>query len=418
MSDAPLPPAAGRVALGFIVATVLVDSIGFGIVIPVLPRLIVELNGGTVSGAARIGGWLAFAYAVMQFGCGPLIGNLSDRFGRRPVLIACLTAFGIDYAVMGFAPTLELLFAGRVVAGITGATYSPAYAYIADVSPPEKRAANFGLVSVAFGVGFILGPALGGLVAEFGTRVPFFVAAGLAFANAIVGLFFLPESLAPENRRAFDLSRANPMGAVAALRRLHGSVLIMAVALFVWQVAHQALQSVWSFYAVYRYHWTPGMIGASLAAVGVVSAITGGWLIRVIVPRIGERNAVLLGYASTIASYLVYGISPWGWMIFVGIAVGALQGLAYPSLNALMSSEVAPDAQGELQGALASIGSLATIVGPIMMTQVFAAFSGPGAIAELPGAPFLLAAVLATLSLLLFLRARPPAVAAAPAAAT
>ncbi len=404
MNDAVSPPAARRLALGFIVATVLVDSIGFGIIIPVLPKLIVELNGGTMSEAARVGGWLAFAYAVMQFVCGPLIGNLSDRFGRRPVLIACLAAFGIDYAIMGFAPTLALLFAGRLVAGITGASYSPAYAYVADVSPPDQRAANFGLMSVAFGVGFILGPALGGLAAEFGTRIPFFLAAGLAFANALVGLAFLPESLAPANRRAFDLSRANPLGAVAALRRVHRSVLILLVALFIWQVAHQSLQSVWSFYAAYRYHWTPGAIGASLAAVGVVSAITGGWLIRIIVPKVGERNAVLLGCASAISSYIVYGVGPWGWTIFLGIAVGALQGLAYPSLNALMSAQVPADAQGELQGALASVSSLATIIGPILMTQVFAAFSGPGAVAELPGAPYLLAAALTVVALVLFLR--------------
>lgn len=406
MTSTPLSPH----ALTFIFITVLIDSIGFGIVIPVFPQLIMELTGEPVNEAARIGGWLAFAYAIMQFGFGPVIGNLSDRFGRRPVLLASLFAFAIDYMLMGIAPTLALLFVGRVIAGITGASHTTAYAYIADISPPEKRAQNFGLIGMAFGMGFIVGPAIGGLLGDqFGTRAPFFVAGGLALLNFLYGWLILPESLPRERRRSFDIKRANPVGTLLRLRRYQPVVLGLAMALFLWQLGHQSLQGTWSFYTIYRFEWSPGMVGASLAAVGVTAAIVQGGLVRVIIPKIGERRAVIVGLLSGLAGFAMYGLATEGWMIFAGIAVAAFSGLAYPSMNALMSAQVEANAQGELQGAVASLFSLSTIIGPPLMTQLFGYFTGVTAPFQLPGAAFLLAAMLTIASLLLFLRAAPRA---------
>ena len=399
------PPPVSRHALTFIFVTVLIDTIGLGIVIPVFPELIVDLTGKPVNEAARIGGWLAFAYAAMQFVFGPIIGNLSDRFGRRPVLLASLLAFAVDYMVMAFAPTLALLFVGRLIAGVTGASHTTAYAYIADVSPPEKRAQNFGLVGMAFGFGFILGPAIGGLIGEqFGTRAPFIAAGGLALVNALYGWLILPESLPRERRRPFDIRRANPVGTLLQLRRYQPVVLGLAMAMFLWQLSHQALQGTWSFYTIYRFEWSPGMVGLSLAAVGVTAAIVQGGLVRMIIPHIGERRAVELGLMSGMAGFLIYGFATQGWMMYAGIAVAALSGLAYPSMNALMSTRVDPNAQGELQGAVASLFSLSSIIGPPLMTQLFGYFTGNSAPFELPGAAFILAAALTLGSLALFLR--------------
>ena len=399
------PPPVSRHALTFIFVTILIDTIGLGIVIPVFPELIVELTGKPVNEAARIGGWLGFAYAVMQFGFGPIIGNLSDRFGRRPVLLASLLAFAVDYMVMAFAPTLMLLFVGRLIAGVTGASHTTAYAYIADVSPPEKRAQNFGLVGMAFGFGFILGPAIGGLIGEqFGTRAPFIAAGALALLNALYGWLILPESLPRDRRRPFDIRRANPVGTLLQLRRYQPVVLGLAMAMFLWQLSHQALQGTWSFYTIYRFEWSPGMVGLSLAAVGVTAAIVQGGLVRIIIPRIGERRAVELGLMSGMAGFVIYGLATQGWMMYAGIAVAALSGLAYPSMNALMSQRVEPNAQGELQGAVASLLSLSSIIGPPLMTQLFGYFTGRSAPFELPGAAFILAAVLTLASLGLFLR--------------
>ncbi len=403
-----------RKALMFIFVTVLIDTIGFGIVIPVFPGLIVELTGKAVNEAARIGGWMAFTYAIMQFLCGPVMGNLSDRFGRRPVLLASLSAFSIDYLLSGFAPTIGWLFLGRLIAGITGASFTTAYAYIADVTPPDKRAQSFGLMGMGFGLGFIIGPALGGLVAGFGLRAPFLVAAGLAMLNVAYGYFVLPESLPPEQRRPFDIKRANPVGTMLQLRRYHRSVLLLAAAMFLWQLAHQALQGTWSFYVAYRFNWSPAWIGASLAAVGLSSAVVQGGLTRVIIPKLGERRTILLGLVSGIGGFLIYGLASQGWMMFAGIAVAALSGLTYPSMNGLMSGRVEANAQGELQGAVSSLLSLATIIGPLAMTQAFAFFTSPKAPVHLPGAAFFLAVVLALGSLAIVLRAAPVTSGSAP----
>jgi DHA1 family tetracycline resistance protein-like MFS transporter len=401
----PAPPKSMNRALAFLFVTVLIDAIGFGIVIPVLPGLIVSLSGRSLAGAAEISGWIMFLYAVTQFLCGPVIGGLSDRFGRRPVLLASLTAFGVDYLVMAFAPSLGWLVAARLVAGVTGASFPTAYAYIADISPPEKRSANFGLIGMAFGFGFIIGPALGGIVAQFGPRVPFMLAAGLALANVAYGWFVLPESLKPANRRAFDWRRANPVGALLRLRAAHPRVLVLAATVFVWTLGYQSLYATWNYFGIERFGWTPGEVGWSLAAVGVTGALVQGLLSRRLIPRFGQRNIVVAGALSGIAGYLIYAFAGAGWMMYVGIAVSALQGLVFPSLQGMMSAGVAPSEQGELQGAVSSIQSLSAIVGPPLMTGSFAYFSSAGAPVYLPGAPFVLAAGFSVLTLAIFFRA-------------
>ena len=402
-------------ALAFIFATVLIDAIGFGVVIPVFPSLIMGLTGETVGGAARISGWLMLMYATIQFVCGPIIGGLSDRFGRRPVLLASLLALGIDYLVMAFAPTLLWLVAARAVAGIAGASFPTAYAYIADISPPEKRGANFGVIGMAFGFGFILGPALGGLVAQFGDRVPFMVAAALALGNVVYGLFFVPESLKPENRRAFAWKRANPVGALLRLKSAHPRVLVFAAVMLLWTMGYQALYATWAYYGIERFDWTPGQVGASLAAIGLSGAIVQGVLSGRLLPRYGSRNIVIAGAVSAIIAYLVYAFASQGWMMYVGIIASLLQPLVFPSLQGMMSAGVAPSEQGELQGAVSSLQSLSSIFGPPLMTGALAWFSGPLAPVYFPGAPFLLAAAFAGLALLVFLRAVAPEPGSSPA---
>ncbi len=405
-------------ALAFIFITVLIDAIGFGVVIPVMPQLIVELSGRSLGGAAEISGWIMFLYASVQFICGPIIGGLSDRFGRRPVLLASLTAFGCDYLVLAFAPSLGWLVAARIVAGITGASFPTAYAYIADISPPEKRGPNFGLIGMAFGFGFVIGPALGAVFAQFGHRVPFMVAAGLAFANVAYGLFVLPESLAPENRRAFDWRRANPLGALLRLRAAHPKVLMMTAMVLVWTLGYQSLYATWNYFTIARFGWSPTEVGWSLVAVGLTGAIAQGVLSRRLIPRYGPARVIVAGALSAIVAYLIYAFAPYGWMMYVGIVIAALQGLVFPAVQGMMSSQVSPSEQGELQGSLSSVQSLAAIIGPPLMTGSFAYFSGAGAPVHLPGAPFLLAAIFSLLALAIFFRATAMgSVRAAPSAA-
>ena len=394
-----------RHALAFIFVTVLVDIIGFGIVIPVLPKLIISLGHVGLGDAARLGGYLMFAYSIMQFIFGPVLGGLSDRFGRRPILLGSLAAFGLDYALMGFAPTLAWLFAGRLVAGIAGASFNSAYAYIADVTSPERRTASFGLLGLAFGVGFIIGPAIGGLLAAYGTRTPFFAAAGLALGNVAYGYFLVPESLQQADRRPFDWKRANVWGSLMRLRALKPAVLLLALATFLWSFAQMSLQSTWNYFTFARFGWSVAQVGWSLAAVGVSAILAQAVLIRILVPRYGERRLIIWGAFSGIGGYLAYAAATQGWMMYAGIAVATLSGVVYPSLQSLMSGQVERDAQGELQGAVSSLVSLASIAGPLVMTQAFAFFAGPIAPVRLPGAAFVLAAVLATGTLALFRQA-------------
>jgi DHA1 family tetracycline resistance protein-like MFS transporter len=397
-------PAPNRSSIVFIFVTVLIDSIGFGIIIPVLPDLIMQLSDTGLSEAARYGGWLYFVYAVTQFFCAPVIGNLGDRFGRRPVLLSALFALGIDYLVMGVAPGLAWLFAGRFIAGIAGASYAPAYAYIADISPPDKRAQNFGFVGAAFGIGFVLGPSIGGLLGSLGPRVPFFAAAALALLNATFGLFALPESLPRERRRAFEWSRANPFGTLMQLRK-QPVVLGLAGVAFLWLLGHQVLPSTWAFYTMFRFSWSTAAVGYSLAASGIVMAISQAGLTRVLIPKLGgEQRAALLGLVSGAAVYSCYAFAPHGWVLYIGILGWGMAALSWPSLNALMSQQVPPNAQGELQGALASLSSVAAVLGPPLMTQLFGKFSEPAAPVHFPGAPFLAAALLAMASAAILLQ--------------
>lgn len=384
----------GKHALVFVAITVLIDTIGFGLILPVLPKLLVDLTGESVNNVSVYGGWLAFVYAAIQFVCAPVLGNLSDRYGRRPVLLFAIGALGIDYIIMGLAPSLGWLFLGRSIAGAAGASFTPAYAYVADVSRPERRAQNFGLMSASFGIGFILGPALGGLLGGLGPRAPFFVAAALSLVNFVYGSVVLAESLSPDKRRAFDWKRANPLGTLAQMRK-HPVVLSLLTALALWMLGHQVMPSVWSFYTKFRFNWSAGMIGASLAAAGVVMAVSQATLMRVVVPRVGERRAALTGIVIAVVGYVGYATATHGWMMFAWLPTWLFGALVMPSTNGLMSRKVAADAQGELQGAVACIYSLTSIVGPPLMTHLFARFSAPSARVYLPGASFFAAAVLA-----------------------
>jgi DHA1 family tetracycline resistance protein-like MFS transporter len=388
-----------RKALIFIFITLLIDSIGFGIILPVMPALISELTGEGVAEAARYGGWLYFLYAATTFFCGPIIGGASDRFGRRPVLLAAMFALGIDYIVMGFAPTIMWLFIGRFIAGIAGATYAPAYALIADITPPDKRAQSFGLLGAAFGAGFVIGPAIGGLLGEFGPRVPFFAAAALALLNFAFGSMVLRETLKAENRRAFDWRRANPVGTLLQLKNYPAILPLLAV-LFLWQVAHQVLPATWAYFTQIKFQWSSSMIGASLAVSGIVMIVSQGGLTGILVKRFGgERRAIKIGMTAGLCMYLAYAFAPQGWMLFAISATYLSAGLVWPSLNAMLSQQVPPNAQGELQGGLTCLGSLAAILSPPLMTQLLAYTSTPDR--YFPGSPFVLAAMLVMVGLIL-----------------
>lgn len=395
------PAASNRHALAFVAVTLLLDTMGFGLIMPVYPRLLVELTGQSLSRAAVYGGWLGFVFATMQFFCAPILGNLSDRFGRRRVLLFAIGALGIDYVIMGFAPTLEWLFIGRAISGAAGASFTPAYAYVADISPPEKRAQNFGFVSAAFGIGFIIGPAIGGLLGNLGSRAPFFAAALLSVVNFIYGSFALPESLPADRRRPFQWRRANPLGTLTEMRK-HPVVLGLLAALFLWGLANQVMPSVWSFYTKFRFGWSEGMIGISFAVAGLVMALSQAIVMRLIVPRLGERRASVLGIVCGAAGYAGFGMATSGWMMFVWLATWLFAAIVMPATNALMSHRISQTAQGELQGAVASLFSLSTIFGPPLMTQLFARFTAPESALRIPGAAFFAAAVLAAGSLVIF----------------
>ena len=396
---------AGHGAFVFIFVAVLVDSIGFGIILPVLPRLIMQLTGVSVDRAAVYGGWLSFVYALMQFFCAPVLGNLSDRFGRRPVLLFALLTLGCDYLIMGFAPVIAWLFVGRMIAGVAGASFTPAYAYVADITEPARRAQNFGLMGAAFGIGFIVGPAIGGLLGGLGPRAPFFAAGAIALANTALGYFALPESLPQESRRPFHWSRANPLGTLVHIRR-YPLVTWLLGALFLWQLGHQVLPSTWAFYTISKFHWTSAEVGYSLAFVGLVMAVAQGLLTRVLIPWIGgERRAAAAGMAAALLAYVGYAFATHGWMMYAVSLTTFIFALTYPSMNALASQQIPANAQGELQGAVASLYSLSSIVGPPLMTQMFGHFSARSAGVYFPGAAFLTAAVLTAGCAILFARA-------------
>ncbi len=363
-----------RHALLFILITIFIDTVGFGIIIPVLPKLIAELSGTRISEAAAYGGWLMFVFALMQFLFAPVIGNLSDRFGRRPVLLLSLTALGVDYLIMGYAPSLAWLFAGRMIAGVAAATFATANAYIADITDEQSRAARFGLIGAAWGVGFVLGPAIGGLLGEIDIRLPFFAAAGLAGLNVLYGLLVLPETLAEANRRAFVFWRANPLGALAAIR---GQPIVVGLfgALVLYFVAHDVNPSTWTYYVIHKFHWSGAQIGLGLAAVGLSGAVVSGTLVGPAVKRLGEAGTAYCGLILAAVSFIGYAFATSGWMLYPWIVLGAAMGLVMPSLRSIMSSVVAENSQGELQGAVASLMGLTAIMAPLVMTQLFRYFS-------------------------------------------
>jgi len=386
-----------KYALNFIFLTLLIDITGLGIIIPVMPKLIGQLTGEGLSVASEYGGWLTFAYAFMQFIFAPILGNLSDKYGRRPVLLLSLLGFGIDYLFLAFAPSIFWLFVGRIIAGIAGASMTTAMAYIADVSAPEKRAQNFGIVGAAFGLGFIIGPVLGGVLGQFGTRIPFFAAAGLALLNFLYGYFILPESLTKENRRPFNFKTANAWASLSRLKR-YPKVLSLAGALVLVYLASYALQSVWTYYNMYKFGWTEALVGYSLGFVGITIAVVQGGLIRIIIPKLGQERSLYTGLALYSFGYILFAFASESWMMFAFMIPYSLGGIAGPALQGIMSNQVPPNEQGELQGTLTGLMSLTAIFGPLLMTHLFSAFTGKQAYIEFPGAPFLVGAVLLSAS--------------------
>jgi MFS transporter, DHA1 family, tetracycline resistance protein len=373
-------------ALGFIFVTLVLDILGIGLLIPIVPKLI-ESFAGDISSASSTSAWLSASFALMNFVFAPILGSLSDKLGRRPVILASLFGSGIDYLLLAFAPNLGWFFIGRIVSGITGASFSAATAYIADVSPPEKRAQNFGLIGAAFGLGFILGPLLGGLLSSYGLRVPFFVAAGLTLLNWLYGYFVLPESLKPQNRREFSWARANPVGSLLGLGR-YPVVLGLVGSIFLANLAQNALQNTWVFYTGFRYNWSARDVGISLAVVGLTAAIVQGGLVRQIVPRLGERRSIVIGLAIGAISFLLYGLATQGWMIYVILVVGAIGGIGGPATQGLISRSVAPNEQGALQGSLSSLMSVVNLIGPLIFNNLFAFFTRKDANPQIPGIAF------------------------------
>jgi DHA1 family tetracycline resistance protein-like MFS transporter len=386
-------PAARRAAVIFIFITVVLDILALGIVIPVLPMLVEEFLGGDTARAATVFGLFGTMWALMQFVFAPVLGALSDRWGRRPVILISCLGLGLDYILMALAPTLAWLFVGRVISGITAASFSTAGAYIADVTPPEKRAASFGILGAAFGLGFVLGPAMGGVLGAVDPRLPFWVAAALALLNAAYGYFVLPESLPPESRKPLAWSRVNPLGSLRLLRS-HRELLGIATVTVFYQTAHHVLPSVFVLYGSYRYGWDARATGLTLAVVGVVSIIVQGGLVRPLVARFGERTTLLAGLAAGAAGFAIYGLAETGTAFWLGIPVFGLMGLFGPSAQGLMTRHVTPSEQGQLQGINSSFMGLTGLFGPAIFTLTFAAFIGPYQGWRLPGAPFLLAALL------------------------
>ena len=386
-----------KAAVGFIFITLLIDVMGWGLIIPVMPKLISELKGIQVNEASSYGAWLLSAYAITQFLFAPVIGNLSDKFGRRPVLLSSMLGFGIDYLFLALAPTYGWLFIGRIIAGFTGASFTTASAYIADVSTAETRTKNFGMIGAAFGLGFVIGPALGGLLAGFGVRAPFYAAAGLCLLNALYGYFVLPESLSKEHRRPFEWRRANPFGSLRFLQKTPG-IGSLAISFFLIYLAAQAVQGNWNFFTIYRFKWTEGMVGISLAVVGLLVGAVQAGLTRVINPRLGNEKSIYLGLLLYSTGLILFAFATQGWMMFAFLIPYCLGGIAGPSLQATLAQHVRPSQQGELQGALTSLMSLTTIIGPLMMNNLFTFFTGKNAPFHFPGISFLLAAMFMLLS--------------------
>lgn len=386
-----------KAAIGFIFITLLIDITGWGIILPVVPKLIGELIHSDLSEAAKYGGWLGFAYAITQFMFAPIVGNLSDQYGRRPIILISLFGFAIDYILLALAPSIAWLFFGRIIAGITGASISTASAYIADISTDEDRTKNFGLIGAAFGLGFIIGPVIGGLLGHYGARVPFYVAAILCMMNFLYGLFILPESLEKDKRRPFNWKRANPIGTFNFLRK-QSKISNLVVALILVYVALHAVQSNWHFFTMYKFNWTERTVGLSLGLLGLLLGFVQGVLIRWTTPKLGEQKSVYFGLLFYALGFMLFAFTNQGWMMFVFLIPYSLGGICGPALQSIISKNIPSNEQGELQGALASLVSATSIIGPPMMTNLFYYFTHDQAPFEFSGAPFFLASILMSIS--------------------
>ena len=393
------PPPARRAAAAFIFFTVTLDMLAFGMIAPVLPRLIEGFLHGDTSSAAKMLGLFGTVFAAMQFFFSPILGSLSDRFGRRPVVLLSNFGLGLDYLLMAWAPVLSWLFVGRIISGLTASSIPTAMAYMADVTPRERRAAAFGMLNAAFGIGFILGPAVGGLLGNINPRLPFWVAGGLSLVNGLYGLFVLPESLSKQNRSPFSWSRANPIGSLALLRR--GSMLAIAGLLLLGYIAQQSLMNVYVIYADYRYHWTDRTVGLSLAVVGIFTAIYGAVLVKPVVAKIGERGAILFGLIGGTIGYMMLGLSKTGLLLWIGIPFLNLTSFTWPAAQSILSHKTSSAEQGQLQGAINSLRGIAGLVGPGLFTYIFSRSIRPGANLHLPGSPFYAAAAMLLLALTL-----------------
>ena len=387
-------------SLGFILVTVFVDVVGWGLIIPVMPDLIAGMKHIPVNLASAYGGWLLFAYAVMQFLCAPILGNLSDQYGRRPVLLFSLFGFGVDYLFLAFAPSYGWFFIGRIVAGITGASMTTASAYIADISTPENRAKNFGMIGAAFGLGFIIGPAIGGLLSGFGIRAPFYAAAGLCLLNFLYGYFVLPESLTQEHRRTFEWRRANPLGSLLQLKKYPAIGGLMISLFFVYLAAH-AIQSNWSYFTEYRFSWSHKMIGYSLALAGLLVATVQAGLIRIVNPKLGNEKSVYVGLMLYSFGLFLFAFATRSWMMYAFLVPYCLGGIAGPALQSIMTGNVPRNEQGELQGALTSMMSITTIIGPLIMNNLFTWFTKSSTGIYFPGISFLVGGFLILISIYL-----------------
>ena len=386
-----------QAALGFIFITMLIDVIGWGIIIPVIPGLIEELIQGDISEAAKVGGWITFAYAITQFIFAPLIGNLSDQFGRRPIILISLLGFTLDYILLALAPSITWLFIGRIIAGITGASITTASAYIADISTIENRAKNFGMIGAAFGLGFIIGPVIGGLLGQYGARVPFYAAAALCFLNFLYGYFILPESLPKEKRSELNLKKANPIGSFLHLKK-YPKLIGLASSMFLLYVASHAIQSNWSFFTMYKFNWDEKMVGISLGVIGLFVALVQGVLIRWVNPWLGNEKSIYAGFFLYSLGMLLFTFANQSWMMFIFLIPYCLGGIAGPALQAVISIQVPETEQGKIQGTLTSLMSASAIVGPPLMTGIFYYFTKEQTPFEFAGAPFLLASILMTIS--------------------
>ncbi|WP_027377515.1 TCR/Tet family MFS transporter [Kaistella palustris] len=377
-------------AVGFIFITLLIDITGWGIVIPVVPKLIQELvHTADLSVASQYGGWLSFAYAGMQFIFASVLGGLSDKFGRRPIILFSLLGFSLNFLIQALAPSIFWLFVGRILSGVTGASITTASAYIADVSTDEDRAKNFGMIGAAFGVGFIVGPVLGGFLGQYGARIPFYAASALCLVNFLYGLFILPESLGKENRRPFNWRRANPVGSLLQLRK-HPEILGLIAALVFVYIAGHAVQTNWTFFTMYKFNWSEKMVGISLGVSGFMAALVQGYLIRFIQPRLGNHKSIFYGLVLYAFGMILFAFATESWMMFAFLIPYGLGGIAGPALQSVISAQVPKNEQGELQGALASLVSLTAIVGPPLMTNTFYYFTHDAAPFKFPGAPFFL----------------------------